>query len=110
MEGIRREMRVEGIEELMVLEGYTLRETGEALDKALLTIRSWIENGVIPPPFCEEAASGYQQYTRFELDVLAEILAEHETHSQYVSTTNTELIEEFWSCIEMVREGFLEAA
>ena len=102
-------MAVDGMEELVLMEGYTLREAGIALGKALLTIRSWMESEVIPPPFCEEAASGYQQYARFELDLLAEMLARHETHSQYVSTVNDdELIDEIWVTLEGAREIFYE--
>lgn len=109
-DGVRREMKVENVEELLVLEGYTLRETGEALGRSLLTIRSWMENKVIPAPFCKEAATGYQQYTRFELEALAEILSVHEQTSQYVSTANIDLIADIEVMFSEVREGFLEAA
>lgn len=102
-------MEVEGVEDLLVLEGFTLRETGEALGRSLLTIRSWIENEIILAPFCFEAATGYQQYTRFELDALSEILCEHEQHSQYVSSQDAALIERMHEVMEIARSGFLEA-
>ena len=103
-------MEVNGVDELVVVEGYTLRETGEALGKSMLTIRSWIENQIIPDPFCWESSSGYQQYARFELDVIADILAEHEETSSYISTKDTALIEELWGCVEQVRAEFVDEA
>ena len=107
-DGVRREMEVNGVDELIVLEGYTLREAGEALGKSMLTIRAWIGNGIIPEPIAWEASTGYQQFLRFELEMMAEILAEHETHSAYVSTQNEELIDDIWRSVADIREGFLE--
>jgi len=89
------------------MEAFTLREAGEALGRALLTIRSWIENEVIPAPMAEDASTGYQQYLRFELELLADVLAAHETHSQYVSTTNEDLIDRIWGSMNAGRDEFL---
>ena len=107
--GIQREIDVDGLDDIVVLESYTLRQTGDALGRSILTIRTWIKNGIIPEPFCTEAATGYKVYARFELDVMAEILADHETHSQYVSADNEELVGEFHECVEAVRQGFLDS-
>jgi len=106
-EGVEREVKIDGLPDIYVMEAFTLREAGEALGRALLTIRSWIENEVIPAPMAEDASTGYQQYLRFELELLADVLAAHETHSQYVSTTNEDLIDRIWGSMNAGRDEFL---
>lgn len=106
--GVYRELVIEGLEETEVLESYTVKEAAEALGRTYLTVRSWIEKGILPEPFTKEVSRGFKNFTRFELDVVAEILADHETHSQYVSTANVELITDIQNCIRAVREGFLD--
>lgn len=107
-DGVRREMKVDGIDELMVLEGYTLMESAEALGKAYLTVRGWIQNGIIPEPVCQEAVTGYRQFLRFELEGLAAVLSVHEQTSRYVSSANTQLVDTIHQTIEDLRAAFFE--
>jgi hypothetical protein len=109
--GVRREVRIdyEGYGDgLHVIECYTLRETGEALGRVLLTVRSWIASGILPEPIIKEASTGYKQYSRKELDVIAEVIARHESHSQYISAANTELVDMIWVCAEEIRKELLD--
>lgn len=110
--GVEREVRVDGIPGTMVMESFGLREAGAALGRSLLTIRSWIENEIIPAPFATGVLGNgkYKQYFRFELEAIAEVLVEHERHSKYVTDSDVETIDRLWDVVEQVREGFKEAA
>ena len=105
--GVKREVEIEGRPDLIVLECYTVRETGEALGRVRLTIKAWMDSGILPPPIIKEAHTGYVQYCRQELDVVAEAIARHETHSQYISSANHELIDTIWFCVEEVRKELI---
>lgn len=107
-DGVEREVFVDGdTEEPVVVESYTLRETAAALDKSLLTIRSWMNNGIIPPCVLADTTCGYRHYSRGELEILAELVAEHECNYAYLRTNHTETIQRISDAFAAHREEYV---
>ena len=68
---------------VLVVESYTLRETAHALGRTLLTLRRWLKDQMIPNPVVVDTTYGHSQYIRGEVDVMAQVLAQHERQFKY---------------------------
>ncbi|MGZ7144680.1 hypothetical protein ACXWOO_09955, partial [Streptococcus pyogenes] len=55
-------------------------EAAEALGKSLSTFRRWLRDDLLPMPYLEETSTGYHYYSRGELELIAQVLAEHSQH------------------------------
>ena len=106
VDGVDREVIADGIDPT-VIEAYTLNEAGQALGKTLLTLRTWVVNGILPRCVLKDTTFGYQQFSRGELDVIAEIVAEHEQQYAYLRKNHVTTIERLWSALATYRETYI---
>jgi hypothetical protein len=104
-----REVEIIETGQIGVLECYTLRETGAALGRSLLTIRSWLKNELFPAPALRATGTGYPQFCREELDVAARILARHEKFSRYLSATHESTITQLHEAMDAVRGKLIDS-
>jgi hypothetical protein len=100
--GTRREV-VDGAGDPWTLECYTLREAAEALGRTPLTLRRWMEDGLIPLPAVYDTSHGYRQYLRGDLNAIAKILAKHEQEYSYLRKEHENTVQLIFAEVERYR-------
>lgn len=93
--------------QIEMVEAYSLRETGEALGRPILTMRNWISAGNFPPAQLVDTTYGYDQWSRGELDVLVPILDGHFKANSQLQANHTETREALFNAIEQYRAEFI---
>lgn len=62
---------------LLTVECFSVPEAARALGKTELTMKKWIDEGMLPTPVLHDTARRYRQYSVGELRVIARVLAAH---------------------------------
>jgi hypothetical protein len=68
------------------VEAYTIPLAAAALGKTELTFKRWIEDDLIPVPILKDTVRGYRHYSVGEVQIMANVLSEHEREYTYYST------------------------
>jgi len=74
-----------------MIETFSLAEAAVALGKSLPNLRRWVGK-LIPDPFLKETVRGNSVYARGELEIIAEILADHESEFAYFCAKHESVI------------------
>jgi len=108
-EGIDKEVivHVDGEDIIQVHEVYSIPEAADALGKALLTLKRWIQQGIIPEPVATDTVKGHKHYTKGELQSIARILIEHENEYTYLKQTHTDTVDRLHEVVSAYREAHM---
>lgn len=101
-EGVQREVHGRKIDPF-VTEAFTMSEAGTALGKTLLTMRTWLGNGILPPCVLKDTSFGYNQLSKEELEIIAVVVADHEREYAYLRRNHTATIERLHSALAEYR-------
>lgn len=88
-------------------EVYSIPEAADALGKALLTLKRWIRQGIIPEPVVTDTVKGHKHYTEGELQSIARILIEHENEYTYLKQTHTDTVARLHEVVSAYREAHM---
>ena len=103
-----REIEAVGIGPI-VIECYTMKESGRALDVDDLTIKRWISSKMIPQPLFRTTHMGWRVFTRGELEIVCNILADHKSQYRLFRISHTEVIAAFHEQISEYRKEIWDA-
>lgn len=78
-----REVRAAGSSRPLYVATYTIPEAARALGKTELTLKKWIEEGMVPEPTLHDTARNYRQYAQPELEAIAAVLVLHAVEFSY---------------------------
>lgn len=92
---------------IQVHEVYSIPEAADALGKALLTLKRWIQQGIIPEPVVTDTVKGHKHYTKGELQSIARILIEHENEYTYLKQTHTDTVDRLHEVVSAYREAHM---
>lgn len=92
---------------MQVHEVYSIPEAADALGKALLTLKRWIQQGIIPEPVATDTVKGHKHYTKGELQSIARILIEHENEYTYLKQTHTDTVDRLHEVVSAYREAHM---
>lgn len=92
---------------IQVHEVYTIPEAAAALGKALLTLKRWIQQGIVPEPVVTDTVKGHKHYTKGELQSIARILIEHEAEYTYLKQTHTDTVSRLHEVVSAYREAHM---
>ena len=87
--GTMREVFVSGMEYPSTVEAFTIPEAAIALGRTKLTLRKWIDDGLIPEPVLTDTSRGFRQYSVGELRAVARVLVAHEAEYSNYSLFHT---------------------
>ena len=90
--GEQREVLVPGRTVARTLECYTIPEAAEALGRSLSNFRRWLENEIMPAPILNDTSRHVACYSVGELEIIAEVLREHERTFTSLCATHTDTI------------------
>ena len=99
-----KEVIGEGIELPTVVPAYNMTEAANALGKTPLAFKRWIKDDMIPPPVLQDTIRGYNQYSEGELQLIANVLFNHESEYTYFLRDHTITIHRMWQAIEAYRK------
>lgn len=89
------------------VEAYTIPEAAEALGKTALTVKRWVKDKLIPPPRFVGGNNFYKHFSHGELQLIANILIDHEQEYAYLHHTHTATVNRIWKEMETYREEYL---
>lgn len=92
---------------IQVHEVYTIPEAAVALGKALLTLKRWIKQGIVPEPIVTDTVKGHKHYTKGELQTIARILIEHENEYTYLKLDHTDTVSRLHEVVTAYREAHM---
>lgn len=104
---VQREVWVDGEDEPHTVLCYTIRESSRALGRDSLTVKRWIEEGMLPESILVDTSRGYKQYSVGELEVIARILVEHSRSFRYYARSHIETRERLLEAVEAYRDEFI---
>lgn len=84
---------------------YTIPKAAKALGKTELTIKRWIKDEMLPPPMLKDTVKGYLHYSEGELQLIANVLTEHNREYDYFHATHSHTVERLWQAIEGYRRN-----
>jgi len=99
---------LDGEDIIQVHEVYTIPEAAVALGKALLTLKRWIKQEIIPEPVVTDTVKGHKHYTKGELQTIARILIEHENEYTYLKQTHTDTVSRLHEVVTAHREAHMQ--
>ncbi len=103
MDGQVKEVYVDGLDQLYMVECFTIRAAATALGRTELCVKRWIRDGLIPSPILRDTLRHYKNYSVGELTVIAREIAEHEREFEYFTIKHVFTIEAIWNGIMSYR-------
>jgi len=101
--GVQREVFVEGMDHPVYAETYTVPEAAKALGRSMLSLKKWINDGIIPPPVLQDTSKGFKQYSAGELEVIRRHVALHEREFAYLTNKHDVTIHTIWQAMQAYR-------
>jgi hypothetical protein len=86
------------------ISGYTMGVAAKSLGKTVLTFKSWVKKGLIPPPIFLTEERRWPAYHRHEIEIICEVLAKHEKEYSYL-VEDTPMVAEIKTRITKWRES-----
>lgn len=84
-------------------DGYTLPLLADGLGKSYLSVKAWIDSGVLPPPVWAEYSRGFKVYTTPEVQAIARVLHAHSHEFTYLSRRMSRTVSRIWSAVDRTR-------
>lgn len=104
--GTDKEVRVNG-GPVQVHEVYTVPQAARALGKAVLTLKRWIREGIVPEPVAVDTVSGWDHYTSGELQSIARILIAHDGEYTYLKKNHVTTVDRLHESVAEYREAHM---
>ena len=82
---------------------YSVNRAAKYFGKSNLTLRKWIDQGIIPTPILIDSSRGFKYYTKDELDIIAKVIEKHTKTYSYILSSHTDVVHEIHNGIEAFR-------
>ncbi len=105
--GMHKEVTADGLSHPVSAVVYTIPMAATALGKTPLTLRRWINEGLIPPPILQCTTHGYMHYSQAELQLISKLLYKHSKEYDYLHSTHQTIINSIWQSIEAHRKSHI---
>lgn len=92
--GTYREVKVEGSSRARMLETFSLIEAATTIGKSHANFRRWVHGDLVPKPVLCDTLRGHYMYCREELQIIFDILTEHEKEYAYLSPKHERTVNE----------------
>lgn len=107
-EAVYRQLYIEGEDEYFYeVDAYTVPEAAVALGRTALTLKRWIKDRLIPQPRLIGGNNYYKHYSVGELQLIADILIDHEQDYDYLHHTHTTTVNRLWNELDAYRETYV---
>lgn len=104
--GENREIDGPDFEHPVQCESFTIPQAAEALGRSVATLRRWIEANKLPPPLYWETTRRVGVYSVGELQVIRQLLVEHEQEYTYLVDRYSDAVERVHQAVHAYRAEF----
>ena len=82
---------------------FTIKEAAQAVGKTYLTLKRWVDDGLIPEPILKDSIYEHRHFSISEVKALHECLIEHEKFNTYLNENHEQTLVDITQSFEAIR-------